>query len=231
MKSLVNFKLLGTFLGGFVNSAANLLLGFFAIIFITFFFLKDEHMFEENLLLLVPEKHHEKTRAVVGDSKKLLKRYFTGILLEITAVITLLSLGLWILGIKNALVIAFFGGIMNLIPYLGPIIGSGVGITIGMITFLISGQNDQLMTVLLKLGVVFFLVNFTDSHVLQPVIYSRSIKSHPLEIFMAIIVGGGLAGLPGMLLAVPVYTILRVIAREFLQEFRVVRKLTGTMDQ
>jgi predicted PurR-regulated permease PerM len=62
-------------------------------------------------------------------------------------------------------------------------------------------------------------------------IYSKSVKSHPLEIFLIIIMGGSLAGLLGMLLAVPVYTVLRVIAREFFQQFRIVKKLTDSMEQ
>jgi predicted PurR-regulated permease PerM len=231
VKLLTNFRILGSFLGVFVSTAGNLMLTVFAILFITFFFLKDENMFEDGLLLLIPEKHHVKTRIVVSDSKKLLKRYFIGVSLEITIVVTLLSLGLTILGIANPLTIGFFGGIMNIIPYLGPIIGTVVGVVLGVIGFLASGSTDQMLPVLLKLLCVFLVVNFTDGHVLQPIIYSRSIKSHPLEVFLIIIIGNGLAGLPGMLLAVPVYTIMRVIAKEFFQEFRVVKKLTETMDQ
>jgi predicted PurR-regulated permease PerM len=61
-------------------------------------------------------------------------------------------------------------------------------------------------------------------------IYSNSVKAHPLEIFFVIIMGGSLAGIVGMLLAIPVYTVLRVIAREFLQQFRLVQKLTKKIE-
>ena len=228
---IVNFNNLRNILGVVVNTAGNLFLGFFAILFITFFFLKDRKMFENVLLLFTPEKHQVKTRAVLTDSHKLLKRYLFGISMEVLGVISLVSFTLWLLGVENALLIGFFGGIMNVIPYIGPVIGSFTGISLGIISSVISGSSDDITTVFIKLACVFFAVNFTDGHILQPIIYSKSIKSHPLEVFIVIIMGEGLAGLPGILLAVPVYTILRVIAKEFFQEFRVVKKITETMDK
>jgi predicted PurR-regulated permease PerM len=230
MKSVVNIKSVGSFLSGFINAAGNIFIGLFSILFIAFFFLKDENMFEKSLLLVIPEKHHKATRNVIADSKNLLVRYFVGVFLEVIGVMSLITIGLWILGVKNALLIGFFGGIMNIIPYLGPVIGSVIGITLGITGTLAFGSYSELLPVLFKLAGVFIVVNFIDNNILVPMIYSRSVKSHPLEIFIVIIMGGGLAGLPGMLLAVPVYTLLRVIAKEFFQQFRVVKKLTETMD-
>lgn len=230
MSTIINFNNIGSLLGGVVSKAGNLLLGLFSIIFISFFFLKDENMFEESVLLIVPEKHHVGTRKVIIDSKFLLKRYFIGILVELVSVITLISLGLWILGVKNALLIGFFGGIMNIIPYIGPVLGSIMGISIGITGTLAGGNMHELLPVLIKLMSVIVVVQFIDNNILVPTIYSKSVKSHPLEIFLIIIMGGGLAGFVGMLLAVPVYTILRVIAREFFQEFRVIQKMTDKME-
>jgi predicted PurR-regulated permease PerM len=119
---------------------------------------------------------------------------------------------------------------MNIIPYLGPIIGSLIALTLGVTTTLASGAYNELLSVLIKIASVQVAVNFIDNNILVPLIYSKSVKSHPLEIFFIIIMGGSLAGLLGMLLAVPVYTVLRVIAKEFFQNFRVVQKLTETID-
>jgi predicted PurR-regulated permease PerM len=143
---------------------------------------------------------------------------------------SLITIGLLIFGVKNALLIGFFGGIMNIIPYLGPVIGSAIGITLGITSTLATGSFNELLPVVIKLAGVFIVVNFIDNNILVPLIYSKSVKSHPLEIFLVIIIGGGLAGLVGMLLAVPVYTLLRVIAKEFFQQFRVVKKLTDSID-
>lgn len=231
VRSIINLENLGTFISGFISAAGNVFVGLFAILFISFFFLKDENMFEGGVLLIVPEKYERGTRRVIADSKVLLKRYFIGILLELISVISLISIGLWILGIKNALLIGFFGGIMNIIPYLGPILGAAIGLSLGITGTLADGSVSDLLPVVIKLLSVIVVVQFIDNNILVPMIYSKSVKSHPLEIFLVIIMGGGLAGFPGMLLAVPVYTVLRVIGREFFQEFRVVQKITEKMEE
>jgi predicted PurR-regulated permease PerM len=230
VKSVVNVGTIGSFLSKLISATGNVFIGLFSIFFIAFFFLKDEGMFEEIILVLVPEKNHLSTRKVIEESKELLMRYFTGVILQVLGVMSLLTLGLWVLGIKNALLIGFLGGIMNIIPYLGPVIGSAIGIFLGITSTLAFGSFNELLPVIFKLVGVFIVVNLIDNSILVPLIYSKSVKSHPLEIFLIIIIGGGLAGLPGMLLSVPVYTILRVIGREFFQHFRVVKKITGKLD-
>ena len=187
-------------------------------------------MFEEGLLLFIPEKHHEATKKVITVSKNLLVRYYIGVLLELLGVMSLITIGLWIFGVKNALLIGFFGGVMNIIPYLGPVIGTVIGIILGVTSTLVTGSYNELLPVTIEIIGIFIVANLIDNSILIPVIYSRSVKSHPLEIFLVIIIGGGIAGLVGMLLAVPVYTLLRVIAKEFFVEFRVIKKLTQTID-
>jgi predicted PurR-regulated permease PerM len=229
-KSLVNLGSVTSLISNFFNVAGTVFIGLFSVLFIAFFFLKDDNMFEEGLFLLIPVKHHQATHGVITDSKNLLKRYFIGVILELLGVMTLIAVGLWIFGVENALLIGFFGGIMNIIPYLGPIIGSTIGITLGITSALASGTYNEFLPLLLKLAGVFLVANFIDNNILVPLIYSKSVKSHPLEIFFVIIIGGSLAGLLGMLLAIPVYTVLRVIAKEFLQQFRIVKKLTESID-
>lgn len=230
-KSYVGLGSVGTALTGFISAAGNIFIGIFSIFFISFFFIKDENMFEDDLLLFIPEKHHKATHIVVEDSKGLLKRYFIGVLAEVFSVMMLITLGLWILGIKNALLVGFFGGVMNIIPYLGPVLGSTMGLIIGITATLSGGNYNDLLPAVIKMVSVFAVVQVIDNNVLVPLIYAKSVKSHPLEIFLVIVMGGSLAGFLGMLLAVPVYTILRVIAREFFQQFRVVQKMTETMEQ
>jgi len=229
-KSVVNIGSVTTVLNGIFNAAGTIFVGLFSVLFIAFFFMKDEHMFEDTLLLLVPEKQHDATRKVIADSKNLLMRYFIGVILEVLGVMSIIALGLWILGVDNALLIGFFGGIMNIIPYIGPLIGALIAVTLGITGTLAVGAYDELLSVLAKLGGVLLVANFIDNNILVPMIYSKSVKAHPLEIFFVIIMGGSLAGLVGMLLAIPVYTVLRVIAKEFLQQFKLVQKLTSKID-
>lgn len=229
-KSVVNIGSVTTVVNGIFNAAGTVIVGIFSVLFIAFFFLKDEHMFENILLLLVPEKQHDAAKKVIADSKNLLMRYFIGVILEVLGVMSIISLGLWILGVENALLIGFFGGMMNIIPYIGPVIGALIAITLGITGTLAVGAYNELLSVLAKLGGVLLVANFIDNNILVPMIYSKSVKAHPLEIFFVIIMGGSLAGLIGMLLAIPVYTVLRVIAKEFFQQFRVVQKLTEKID-
>jgi len=229
-KSVVNLGSVSTILNSFFSIAGTVFVGLFSVLFIAFFFMKDENMFEESLLLLIPVKHHQATRKVISDSKSLLMRYFIGVLLEVLSVMSIITLGLWIFGVENALLIGFFGGIMNIIPYLGPIIGSTIGITLGVTATLASGSYNDLLPVLAKLCGVIFSAHFIDNNILVPIIYSKSVKAHPLEIFFVILMGGSLAGILGMLVAIPVYTVLRVIGKEFFQQFRVVQKLTSKID-
>ena len=231
IKTVINVGTIGATIGKFFSAAGNIFVGLFSILFISFFFLKDENLFQEGLLLFIPEKHHDATRKVVAESKNLLIRYYLGVLLEVFGVMSLIALALWIFGIKNALLIGFFAGLMNIIPYIGPLIGGAIGLVLGTISTLAVGSYDELLPVTLKLLGTFVVVNFIDNNILVPVIYSKSVKSHPLEIFLVIIIGGGIAGLVGMLFAVPVYTLLRVIAKEFFNQFRVVKKLTEAIDE
>jgi predicted PurR-regulated permease PerM len=85
--------------------------------------------------------------------------------------------------------------------------------------------SEVVYVVFIVIG-VFAAANLIDNTVLQPLIYSNSVKAHPVEIFLVILIAGSLAGIPGMILAIPTYTMLRVIAKEFLSQFKVVQSLT-----
>ena len=231
LKSVFSISSVAGVINSILGTAGNFVIGLFSVAFIAFFFIKDEPLFEETILLVVPEKNHKKVREIITESKVLLKRYFIGVILELLGVMTIITLGLWIFGVENALLIGFFGGLMNIIPYLGPLIGTAIGLILGFTTLLATGQFDALWSTMLKIGGVMIGANYVDNLLLQPLIYSNSVKAHPLEIFIVIIMGGSLAGIWGMLLAIPVYTVMRLIAREFLSKFRFVQKLTEEMSE
>ena len=83
-----------------------------------------------------------------------------------------------------------------------------------------------MVPLVLKVGVVFLVVQLIDNFVFQPMIYSSSVKAHPLEIFLVILMASSIAGVPGMILAIPTYTILRVVAKEFFNQFPIVQNIT-----
>lgn len=229
LKSLISIATFTNALNYIVSFTGSFFMAIFSILFISFFFLKDDSLFYDSFMVMIPQKYNPSAIRILSEVKRLLTRYFMGLLIEITSMITLITLGLLILGVENALLIGFIGGLMNVIPYLGPLIGATIGIIIGIISSLALGAYTSILPLSLTITAVFGATNLVDNILLQPLIYSTSVKAHPIEIFLVIIIAGTLFGVVGMILAVPAYTVLRVILREFFSEMRIVQKLTQHM--
>ena len=198
----------------------------FSVLFISFFFLHDPSMIRTIVLTIMPEKYADQSNRVLDKSKHLLSRYFIGMFLDVIAMIISYSIGLSILGIEGALVIAFFAGIINIIPYLGPVIATSMGVILGVTSMINMGHYGMIGDTALLIGLVFLIVIIIDNVLYQPLIYGKSVKAHPIEIFIVIIAAGSIGGIIGMIIAVPTYTFLRIVAKEFLSQFKVVRSLT-----
>lgn len=210
--------------GGILNSlivfTGNVFITLLAVVFITFFLLYDNGILKRILLKGVPNSYFELTLMMTYKIEKLLTNYLLGLLFQMISIFSIVSIGLSILGVKYALVIALFAAIANLIPYVGPILGASFGILVVLSTASIPLDFKPLLWVVLKISSVFGTAQLTDNLVLQPLIFSKSVKAHPLEIFIAIFAGGALAGLVGMIAAIPVYTILRVSGQEIFKAYK-----------
>lgn len=226
--SILNLSVLSDFFGSLAGILGNIFIAAFSISFITFFFLKDPGLLYDAILIVIPDDYQEKTKHILSSIKKLLTRYFIGIVVQITGIITLVSIGLTIVGMafSDALLIGLVVGLMNIIPYLGPIIGASLGLILGLATNLNLPFYSELLPLLGYMAIVFIIVQVIDNVVFQPVIYSSSVNAHPMEIFLVIMMAASLFGITGMILAIPTYTILRVIAKEFFNNLKVVKKLT-----
>lgn len=211
IQSFVSLNKIGKFFSEIISFTGSFAIGFFSVFFITFFLLKDNVLISKTIQSLLPKKHLQEIIDTYQKIKNLLTRYFIGILLEVVCMMTLEIVGLSIFGIPNAFLIGFLGGLLNIIPYLGPIIGCIIGIVLALIATMSIGVYTGLGWVILTVIAVFVVANFIDNIVLQPIIYSKSVKAHPLEIFIVIIMGGTLAGISGMILAIPAYTVIRTI--------------------
>ena len=229
--SVVGITQFSNFINSIVSFTSSLAVAVFAISFITFFFLKDEKLFFKMIMGVTPVEYQTEVKHVLLESKRLLTRYFVGLCIDLTLVISLITLGMWILGFKNALMIGFFAGIMNIIPYVGPFIGGSIGILLGLTSNLGMDFSTQMVPLIFEMTSVFVIVNLLDAMVLQPTIYSNSVKAHPLEIFLVIMMAGSIAGVPGMMLAIPSYTVLRIIAKEFFDKFYIVKSFTRNIDK
>ncbi len=229
--NLLNSGKVGAFFSASLSTVTNVFVGVASVVFITFFFLKEQGLFVGLIIALLPEKYEPQVREVIENISHMLTRYFSGVLLQITIIAVYVSIFLTILGVKNALLIGFFAALMNLIPYLGPALGGSVGILIVVTTHLDADFYDVLLPLSIKVLAVFITVQWLDNYYLTPTIFSNTVKAHPLEIFIVILIGAQIGGVVGMVAAIPAYTVIRVIAREFLSRFRIVRKLTDRMDE
>ena len=209
-----------------IGFMGNLLIAFMSILFIAFFFLKDQGLFLNALQAIVPSKYEKEVIHALDDSSRLLRRYFVGVSIQVTTITFFISIVLTVFGVKNALLIAFFAALINVIPYLGPVIGAMFGVLITISSNLDLPFYEEMLPLIFIVIITFAAMQFLDNFLLQPFIFSNSVSAHPLEIFIVILVGAKLSGIVGMVLAIPVYTVIRVIAKSFLSEFKLVQKLT-----
>lgn len=227
LTNLFNISAVGDSVQYALGLTGDIFIAFFAITFITFFFLKDQGLFKNMIMTLVPDQHEERFGKVLSKSKELLTRYFIGVIIEVAIVMSIVSIGLAIVGVDNAMLIGFIAGLFNVIPYVGPMIGAAVGITIGLSTNSAGLDPAGMLSLTGQMALVYAVAQLLDNIVLQPLIYSQSVKAHPLEIFLVILMAGNVAGIAGMILAVPTYSIGRVFVGEFFNQFKVVKALTS----
>jgi predicted PurR-regulated permease PerM len=190
-----------------------------AISFFTFFQLYERGLVRKRLIALIPNQYFEVMITILYKIERLLSNYLLGILLETFSIFSILALGLSLFNIKYALTIAALASLINFIPYIGPLSGFIFGLLVGISSITLDSASTGEYT-LLKITLIFLIARLADDLFLQPVIFSKSVKAHPVEIFLAIFAGATLAGPLGMIVAVPSYTIVKVVTREFRRGYR-----------
>lgn len=230
ISGILSISLFTNFFGSIAALLGDVFVAIFSISFIAFFLLREKELLTEIFVLFLPQKYEKTLRKAMSSIRHLLSRYFIGILLQLTGILVLVTLGMTLvgLGFKKSLLIGLTAAILNVIPYLGPLIGSGLGVLLG-IAFNINMEMAQLTPLVGYMIIVFLCVQAVDNIIFQPVIFSNSVNAHPLEIFMVILIAGSVGGVTGMIIAIPTYTIIRVFAKEFFNNFRLVKKLTEKM--
>ncbi len=199
----------------------------FSISFITFYFLKEDGLFYRLVALFFPDRYRSNVFRALDSVTALLTRYFGGLMVESLVLLSIITLVLMLCGMSpsDALIIGLIIGVMNVIPYAGPFIGCVISLVIGIVTPI---GGDVGFTAIAIVSTIVG-VKLIDDFVIQPTVYSDRVQAHPLEVFLVILIAGYVAGIWGMLLAIPLYTVIRVFAREFFSEYSLVRRLTGQM--
>jgi predicted PurR-regulated permease PerM len=220
------FKEIPNLLNAVLGTLGSLSVGLFSVLFISFFFMKDSHLLRNGFLVIIPENTEERFSKSLETIKDLLSRYFIGLITQITILFVLYTIILLIFGIDNAVVIAFLCALLNLIPYVGPMIGAIIMFILSMTSNIGQDFQTEILPTTLYVMIGYLIAQLIDNFGSQPLIFSKTTKSHPLEIFLIIIIGGLLFGIMGMITAVPLYTALKVILKEFLADNKIVKSLT-----
>ena len=183
----------------------NIFLASFSILFMTFFMLRDSSIIKEKI-------HNILTNYLTDVDGKMisivyyLRRYFSGLGFQLFILFSCYAIGLKIFNIEYALAIAFFAALINIIPYIGPIIGFSFA------AIIISSHTgiDLLPITLLKTFILFGIIQTADNFIFQPLIFAKSLQVHPLEIFIIVLSAGMLGGILWMLLAIPSYALIKI---------------------
>ena len=236
LKQVLNLSSVSSVIGSVASVVTSLAVGIFSIIFISFFFIKDSTLFSRIVGALVPDRIEASVGKAIGEIEILLSRYFVGLIIEIVGVALVDFLGLWLiarLGFSYAIGIAFIAGMLNVIPYVGPFAGQVIGVVLGLIIKYGTGAGLDVNIWIFALIIfgVMMAAQLIDNFVYQPLIYSTSIKASPLEIFIVLLAAGHIGGAFGMFVAIPAYTVLRVVASRFFHEFKPIRRLIPDTSQ
>lgn len=236
IRSVMSVSSVTSLIGSVASVAADVAIGLFSVVFISFFFIKDEKLFGKIISALVPDKIEASVQKTIDEITHLLSRYFLGLVIEVMGVILVDFLGLWLIariGADYAIGIAFIAGVLNIIPYVGPLIGEVIGVLLCVVLKYGAGVGLAVPIWIFALIVlaVMLTAQLIDNFVYQPIIYSTSIKSTPLEIFIVLLVAGQIGGTAGLLVGIPVYTVVRVIAARFFYQHKAVRRLMPDIDE
>ena len=236
IRELVDFGKVSGIVGSVASLVTSAFVALFAIVFISFFFLKEEGLFERIICAFVPDKHELTLAKTLSEIKQLLSRYFIGLLVEMLGVALVDFLGLWLIArfdFSYAIAIGFIAGLLNVIPYVGPLIGDVIGIVFGIVLKLGTGAglDVNIWVFALIILAIMLAAQLIDNFIYQPLIYSTSIKAHPLEIFIVLLMAGHIGGTIGMLVAIPAYTVVRVVAIRFFYRYKIIQRLIPDLSE
>ncbi|MCH8298989.1 MAG: AI-2E family transporter, partial [Candidatus Marinimicrobia bacterium] len=184
-----------------------------------FFFLKDQRTIKKNLIGMVPNRFFEMSLVMVYRIENQLGSYIRGVLIDGLFVAILSSIGLYMIGLPFFYFVGIIAGLTNMIPYMGPLIGATVAIIVALMS------NPESLMIIVYIAAVFAIVQLIDNVVITPVVVSNAVDLHPLVVMLVVLVGGSLLGVTGLIFAIPLTSIAKVIVEELvkgLKSYRIV---------
>jgi predicted PurR-regulated permease PerM len=188
----------------------------FSVFFLTFFALKDKEIFFKMVRRTIPVSFRDHYDRIVSQTRVQVVRYCSGMLLDMIILGAIIGIACYIAGVPNALLIGVLSGLFDIIPYIGPFIAMGISLILSITTLLPTDPTTaELSTLFWKMTIIFVSAKAIDNFILQPIIFSKSVQAHPVEIFIVILAAGYVGGITGMIIAVPAYSLIRIIVKEF----------------
>lgn len=221
-----DFDSIPVFMSSVFGTVGSLVIGVFAVAFASFFFLKDSNLIFNSFLAFAKTKNEARFTVVFNKIKNLLSRYFIGISLQIFVLFVLYTILLFAFDINNFVAIAFICAFLNIVPYIGPVLAGILMVVFVGSDYIGSDFSTVILPNTLYVLVGYIITQIIDNLINQPLIFGQSVKSHPLEIFLIILMSGYIFGIFGMIIAVPTYTAIKVIAKEAFSKYKVVQYLT-----
>lgn len=189
------------------NVASQLMICLLLVPFLTFILLKDGHEMRRQLLKLVPNRYFETVYTLLSRILDAIGGYVSARILEALIVTTLVTAGCLAAKVPYAILLGLFAGATNPIPYLGPLIGALPGVLLALLE---PSMQNQLFWV----SAIYIAANLIDMLVIFPVVVAKIVNLHPVVVVIAVILGSQLFGIVGMIVAVPITSILKILIQE-----------------
>lgn len=205
---------------GIVFSLVSVFTSTLIVLFMTFFFLKDQRSIKKNLIGMVPNRFFEMSLVMVYRIENQLGSYIRGVLLDGLIVAILSSIGLAFLGIPFFYIVGIIAGLTNMIPYMGPLIGATVAIIVALMS-----NHPAGLVIILWIAILFAIVQLIDNILITPIVVSNAVDLHPLVVMTVVLIGGSLLGVTGLIFAIPLTSIFKVVIEELvkgLKSYRIV---------
>ncbi|MBN1396834.1 MAG: AI-2E family transporter [Bacteroidetes bacterium] len=199
-------QLIGT-MGEATGTIASYLVNLLIIPFITYFILAEGDIGIKKFVEKIPNKYFEMSLNIMNKLQRELVAYLRGLIIECSLVGVLSTIGFIIIGVPYAVLIGILCGIANLVPYLGFITGASIAILASLVH---TGDFRHLLWIFVLTGIV----RLIDDIILQPICFGKSLNMHPVAVVLTLIIGHQLMGIAGMIISIPVATVLRVSAKE-----------------
>jgi predicted PurR-regulated permease PerM len=202
----------------FCEHAAHLFLLAILVPFFAFFLLRDMPRIITAAMDRLPPKHVETSVAVWRELNGVIGRYVRGVVLDGIVVGVLAALGLWALRVPYPLLLGAFAGVANVVPFVGPLLSAAAA---GLMVLLTPGQG---LAGVVRVAVLFLIIKVLDDTVIQPLTIGRSVHLHPALLLGSVVVGNHTLGVLGMIVAVPVATVLQETVRLLVEHRRVLAR-------